>query len=1097
MNTTRIRKTYRLFACRICSVLPAPVPRVTALWLRAAFTFLLPLLICTANAVAQNTITAAGTVKMADGTPLSGATVVQKNGGAATSTNQEGRFSLKVPQGAVLIVSYVGFETKEVPAAASMAVTLASQAISLQDVEVVVDKGYGKSKKLAVSSSIASVKAEEIQNQTGYNLGTLLQGKATGVQVTNTSGGFPKILIRGFTTLNTSSDPLIIMDGINLGRANLNMINVNDIENIDILKDGAAAAIYGSDASGGVIVITTKKGKAGVIKTDIDVNYGREFFAKPNMADAQEYLDIQKRRFSNYTTPSWATNTDWWDEVVVPTNVVNANVGVSGGSEKLTTYASVSYYRTEGPFYYGHTQRATARVNLDYKPSKFISAGTTIYPRFEEWQNSGLGGGTFVAPALGGDMMTAMRTEPILPVHHARPGQNEYSQFSASSIERNPNPAAVLERSRHNNNYALGLVGDVHVDIMPVKNLTLRTQAGLNTGNRFARSYSPPFYNNFFGSRDQNYDSVANNPNQTKDNYLYASRAYSYSGYNVDWRLTNTANYYFSIGADHRFNVLVGYEARKESGASNAVGRAYIPVDQPGLWNPNNAGTPILPTSPNNYVQGEGIRYNETWASYFGRVNYEFNNKYFVELAVRRDGSSRFPANKKWGTFPSVSGSWIASSEKFLQNFKPLSFLKIRAGYGTVGNASFNDPSVGLDLLSRRIVSYGGADNYYVMGGSVSNILALSRPGNPNLIWETTQDVNIAFESYWLQNRLYVNFERYNRKSKDLLYFDNFGRPDLGIRSGAWYNLGTMEVKGMEGVIGYRDKLANGDFTYDVSVNMSRNRVYLNELGTNNNVPLLATSQGPYRVGEDLGGNLIKVDKGGGELGNFFGYQVEGVFQNAGEVDAYVDKQGKKIQPNAVPGDFRFADLNGDGVINESDKTVIGNAYPDLDLGLNIRVGYKGFDLAVGGFGRFGHEVFWVAKKWLEMGSLGSNVLKGSINKAWNGDGSTNAYPRFINDAQDANNNLKSSNSWFIEKGNYFRFNNIQLGYTLNSRLTEKIRMKKLRAYVNLQNIWTITSYKGLNPEIFNNDFGLLSPGFDLSQAPTRKAVTFGLSVGL
>lgn len=1036
--------------------------------------------------LSQSPLTAAGTVRSETGEPLSGATITQKNGGAATATNKDGAFTLKTTTGAVLVISYIGFESVEMSASATMSVVLKPEASSLEDVEVVVDIGYGKSKKLAVSSSIASIKAKEIQNQTGYNMGTLLQGKATGVQVTNTSGGYPKIMIRGFTSLNTSSDPLIIMDGINLGRANLNMINVNDVENIDILKDGAAAAIYGSDASGGVIVITTKRGKAGVVQTDVDVNYGREFYENPGMAGANEYIEVQKRRFANYTTPDWAGSTDWWKTVVVPTNVVNANIGVSGGSEKLTSYASLSYYRTEGPYYHGFTQRATGRVNLEYKPSKFVKAGTTIYPRFENWQNSG----------LGGDMMSALRTEPILPVFHARTGQNEYSQYSASSIERNANPAAVLARSRHNQNYALGLTGDVHVDIMPVKNLTLRTQAGINTGNRYARSYSPPVFNNFFGARDQNYDSVAVNPDQTKDNYLYASRAYTNAGYNVDWRLTYTANYFFNIGADHRFNVLVGYESRKESGASTASGRAYIPVDQPGLWNPNNAGTPILSTSPHNFLNADGTRYNETWASSFGRLNYEFNNKYFIEMAFRRDGSSRFPDNQKYGNFPSISGSWIVSREKFLENIKPLSFLKLRAGYGTVGNASFSDPSVGLDLLSRRIVSYGGADNFYVMGGTVNNILALGRPGNPNLIWETTQDANVAVESYWLKNRLYVNFELYNRKSKDLLFFDNAGRPDLGIRSGAWYNLGTMEVRGMEGVIGFKDRLASG-FTYDVSVNMSRARVYLNKLGTNNSVPLLATSQGSYRVGEDLGGNLIKVDKGGGLLGNFFGYQVLGVFQNQFDINAHTDKQGNIIQPNAVAGDFIYADLNGDGVINENDKTVIGNAYPDLDLGLNLRVGYKGIDLAVTGFGRFGHDVFWVAKKWLQMGSLGSNVMEGSLNNAWNGEGSTNAYPRFINDAQDANNNLKSSNSWFIEKGNYFRFNNVQLGYTFNEKLTNQIKLKRLRAYVNMQNILTITNYKGLNPEIFNTDFGVMAPGFDLSQAPIRKAVTFGLSVGL
>lgn len=1029
-------------------------------------------------------ITSKGIVKAADGTALSGATVAEKNGKAVTTTNQDGYFSFKVASGSILVVSNIGYETKEVAASANVEVMLTPQSTNLADVEVIVDKGYGKSKRIAVSSSIASVRGKDIQNQPAYNLGTLLQGKATGVQVTNTSNGYPKILVRGFTTLNTNTDPLVIMDGINLGRANLNLVNVNDIETIDILKDGAAAAIYGSDASGGVIVITTKRGKAGRTQTDMNVNYGTEFYDNPDMADANEYIEIQKRRFTNYTVPSWAQNTNWWKTVVKPTNIINANVSMSGGSEKLTSYGSVGYYRTEGPYYYGFSQRATARVNIDFKPNRFIKAGTSLYPRWENWQNSGLG-----------DLMAAMRTEPTLPIFVSRPGQNEYSQYAASFIERNANPVAVLARSRHNWNYFIGLIGDVHVDISPVKNLTLRSQVGVNTGNTFSRSYAPPFYNNANGARDQNYDSVASKPDQTKDNYMYASRAYSSGRYNVDWRITNSANYFYSIGAEHKFNLLVGMESRKESGANNGTGRAYIPVDQPGLWNPSNAGTPILSTSPNNFISGDGSRYRETWLSYFGRLNYEYDSKYFIELSVRRDGSSRFPVNNKYGTFPSVSGSWIMSNEKFAQGLKGLSFLKIRGGFGSVGNASFNDPSVGLDLLSTRIVSYGGPNNYYVIGGAPSSILALARPGNPNLIWETTQDINGAIESYWLKNRLYVNFEIYNRKSKDVLFFDDAGRPDLGIRSGSWYNLGTMEVRGIESTIGYKEKLRNG-LTYDVSVGLSRNRVYLNELGTNK-VPILATSQGAYRVGEDLGGTLIKVEKNGGLLGNFYGYEVLGVFQNWFEINAHTDKNGNKIQPNSIPGDFKFADLNKDGMINEKDKTIMGNAYPKLELSVNLRVEYKGFDLAITGYGRFGHKVFWVAKKWFEMGALGSNVFKGSLNKAWNGEGSTNAYPRFINDAQDANNNLKSSNSWFIEKGDYFRLNNVQLGYTLNSRLSEKLHINRLRVYVNLQNIATFTSYKGLNPEIFNTDFGLLAPGFDLSQSPTRKAATFGVAIGL
>jgi TonB-dependent starch-binding outer membrane protein SusC len=1036
------------------------------------------LMLFTTNCFSQ-TITITGLVKGDDGQPIAGATISQKGGKTAAISNSDGAFTVKVNAGAVLVISSVGFESKEMTAAANMEVVLVNKTGELAEVQVTVDKGYGKSKKLAVSSSISSVSGKDLQNQPAYNVGTLLQGRATGVQVTNTSGGFPKILIRGFTSLNTNTNPLIIMDGINLGRANLNLVNVNDIESIDILKDGAAAAIYGTDASGGVIVITTKRGKAGKLQADVTINYGNEFYDNPGLADGAEYLEVQKRRLPGYTTPTWATNTDWWGLTVKPTNVINASVSLSGGSEKVTTFSSLSYFKTEGPLPNEFTQRGTARFNIDYKASNFFSAGATINPRVENWRTNGIG-----------DLMPVMRTEPILPIFVTRPGQNIYSQYSSTFIERNTQPLAALARSKENFNYFLGLIGDVHFDITPVKNLVFRAQYGLNTGNGFARSYSPPFFNSAFGARSQNYDSVPGNNIQTTDNYNYASRAFTSGSYNLDWRSTYTANYGFNIARAHKINVLAGYEVRKESGGGTNSGRAYIPVDQPGLWNPNNAGTPVLATSPNNFINAGGGRYNETWLSYFARVNYEFNNKYFLEGTIRRDGSSRFPESRKYGNFPSVSGSWIVSRENFMSNIRPLSFLKLRAGYGSVGNASFNDPSVGLDLLSRSV---GEGNNFVAFGGGASGVLALGRPGNPNLIWETTNDINFGVESYWLKSRLYVNFDLYDKRSKDVLFNDNIGRPDLGIRAGSWYNLGVLQVKGFEGIVGYKDKTRRG-FAYDLSVNFSRNRVFLNSLGTNN-APIPTGAQGAYRINEDLGGNTVFLEKQGGQIGNFYGLQVLGVFQNWFEINAYTDKAGNKIQPRAVPGDFKFADLNNDGIINENDKKILGNAYPKIEIGTNIRLEYKGFDLAINGYGRFGHKIFWVAKKWFVGGALGSNVFKGSLNKAWNGEGSTNSYPRLINDAGDANNNLKSSNSWFIESGDYFRINNVQLGYTLSRHIADKVRLNSVRLFVNLQNIITFTKYQGLNPEIYNTDLGVLAPGFDLSQQPLRKSVNVGLSV--
>ena len=449
-------------------------------------------LVASANANAQQVIK--GSVKSSNGEPVTGASISIKGKTGGTSTNNEGQFFIKAEKGTPLVITSVSFETREVPASENMEVTVEPKVGQLQEIEILVEKGYGKSKKAAVSSVISTVKGSDLASLPSTNLGSVLQGRATGVQVTHLGGSTPpvqKIQIRGFTTLNTSSDPLIIMDGVNLGRANLNFINLADVENIDILKDASATAIYGSDASGGVIIITTKKGKNGKFQTDVDLSYGNEFYKNPNMASASEYIEVQKRRNIGYTPPANAANTNWWDAAVRNTNLINANVGFSGGSEKLNAYGSLGYVKSEGPFYKGKWQKIMTRLNVDFTPNKVFKMGLNLYPRFENWENSGLG-----------DMMPVMRTEPTLPIYVSRPDLNKFSQYSQSNIERNVNPVAVLDRT-FNRNYQMGFIGGMYAEVNPVRNFYLRTQMSINTDQRYGRGYVPP-YNN--GNLDRNFD---------------------------------------------------------------------------------------------------------------------------------------------------------------------------------------------------------------------------------------------------------------------------------------------------------------------------------------------------------------------------------------------------------------------------------------------------------------------------------------------------------------------------------------------------------------------------------------------------------------
>ena len=337
---------------------------------------------------------------------------------------------------------------------------------------------------------------------------------------------------------------------------------------------------------------------------------------------------------------------------------------------------------------------------------------------------------------------------------------------------------------------------------------------------------------------------------------------------------------------------------------------------------------------------------------------------------------------------------------------------------------------------------------------------------------------------------MYVNFEWFTRKSIDVLYQDAVGRPDLGISSGQWLNLGTIKNRGFESTIGYKSK-SGSRFKYDLSLNLSKVKTTLEKLGIIGD-PVVYSTQGPYRISEDLGGPVTKTEQNGGEIGLFWGYQMLGVFQTQAEIDAY-SKSGTKIQPDAAPGDFKYQDTNGDGTINDDDKVFLGSPYPKLEAGFNIKAEYKGFDLSILTYGRFGHKVLWMGKKWFEMGALGSNVIEGSINKAWNGAGSTNEYPRFVQDNADANKNLTRVSSLFIEKGDYVRINNIQLGYTVPEKWLLK-GVRKIRVYVNMQNPFVFTNYPGLNPEFY---YDRLAPGIDYSQFPIKKSVTAGINIGL
>jgi len=1015
---------------------------------------------------AQSTIK--GFIKSTNGDPVVGASILQKGTKSGTSSDNDGNFILKnVFKNAILQISSVGFNTLEVSASPNMQLVLTPKLDQLQDVEIIVEKGYGKTKKNAVTSVISSVKGTDLAGMPSTNLGSVLQGRASGVQITNSGGGNPptqKILIRGFTSLQNSTDPLIIMDGVNLGRSGLNFVNLADIETIDILKDASGAAIYGSDASGGVIIITTKKGKKGKTQTDADVSYGSAYYQKPNLAGADEYTEIQRRRNPAYVAPPNAANTDWWDATMKSANQINANLSFNSGGEKVNSFASLGYTRSDGNFTVGNPywQKILARLNLDFTPNEALKMGFTLNPRFENWVN----------PGGMGDLMPVVRTEPTLPIYTLRPTFNKYSQFSQTGIDRNVNPIAALSRGIFNKNYAVGIIGSAYMDISPIRNFHLRSQMNINSTQTYSAGYTPRFFN---GNLDRNYD-----PNDPATLNL-SDNAYNSSASAFNWIWVQTANYTANLRNQHMFNFLVGYEARKEFGLGNSAAR-YRSQD------PDNPDYYYLNYMQGNYISTGGYEYQDTWGAIFGRINYNYKGKYFAEINARRDASSRFYSENRYALFPSGSLGWIVTNESFIKPFKQLNYLKLRASYGQIGNSSLNDPASFLSFLSP---SYGSV-NVATFGDPRVGypILTVARPANPKLKWERNIDQNIGFDSYWFESRLYVNFELYKRTAKDLLFTDFIGRPELGIPGGQRLNLGQISNKGWEATIGFKNK-PKSKLKYDISANFSRNTPYLDSYGLTGD-PVLGEAQGFYRISEELQGPYTRSELGH-EIGKYWGFQKLGIFQNQFEINAHTDKQGNLIQPNARPGDFKFQDTNGDGVINDRDRVYMGSRNPKLEVGLNIRLEYKGFDFSISGYGRFGHQVLWFSKKFLAQGALGANVLAGSAGKAWNGEGSTNSYPRFVQDG--ATPDLLRFSSWFLENGDYFRLNNLQIGYSIPNNLVKFIQ--RARVYVNAQNLITFTRYPGLNPEIYNSDLPINANGVDLSQFPVKKTIIVGVAIGL
>lgn len=994
-----------------------------------------------------------GRVSTSDGQPVAGATVLIKDTFNGTVTNSQGEYTLSnVPGDAVAVYSMLGYETQEIAVGGrSMVNVVFEESAAMIDDVVVI--GYGTVRRQDLTSSIATVSGDKL---TGFSTGNpmnALQGQAAGIQISQggSPGTAPRVIIRGITTVN-SSEPLYVVDGVPLTPgSNINQINSEDIKAIDVLKDASASAIYGTRASNGVILITTKRGiQNGDGRTHFQVHtsIGFQTLDKPSVADAATYEKAFKARYTNDGTDwssAWyangftkdnltaADNTDWWDQTINKLALQqDHSVSFQGGTEKFAFSGSVGYFRQESQTDYGYWDRFTARFNIDYKLNDMVKMGVDFNPRWESWDNTN-------AP-----IYAAMSMDPTTPVYRAIDEwdvENPYNNYARAYHNQEWNPVASVNRSDdHTDEY--GIIMNPYLQIEPVKGLIVRSQFGVNGRFSVRDIFSPEFY----------IDNLEQNENTKADRRIYT---------NVDWTWTNTATYMKTFAEKHNLNAMLGFTMEQ-------FGEYYLTGSQEGVPSNYKDLRYVSAGTKNPAVSGTNVY--SSLISYLGRVMYNYDQKYYITGAVRVDGSSKFPSGNKYATFPSVSAAWRITGEEFMADQNVVSELKLRGGWGRVGNQDIDNSAYLYTLNTTN----------YVFGGSRVVGTEIAQVGNPDLKWEIVEDWTIGLDANFLANRLTFNADYFQKLSKDMLY-KKANPLILGYpmwNGEMWENVGSIKSNGVELSLNWADRA--GDFYYNIGANLTHIRTIAKKFNGEAYIDAV----------EFYGGNNIIRNAEGGQLSRFYGYVVDGIFQSWEEVLNYTDNNGNLLQPDAQPGDFRYRDLNGDGTIDNEDRTYLGNAFPKVSLGLNFNFAYKGFDLTANFYGTFGNNIYNSTLRGFYSGDGGQNVYADAYDKAWSWENTSGTNPRFS--VEDANGNYKKVSSFFVENGSYMRLKLLQLGYTIPKSKTGNLG---IRVYASAQNLFTITGYSGFDPEVALQSGSVMETGVDNILYPNPRVFMFGLNL--
>ncbi len=970
------------------------------------------------------------------GEPLPGATVVVEGTTQGTTADLDGRYTLSVSAGSVdLVARFLGYIDNPVTVELASGENITQDFfldpdITMLDEFIVV--GYGVQRKSDLTGSIASVSGEDLASQSEGNIATLIQGRASGVQVTSTSGApgtGVSIRIRGTGTVGDPS-PLYVVDGILTN--DISTINPNDIANIEILKDASATAIYGSRGANGVVLVTTKTGTEGVSQITYESLGGvRSPWKKPDLLNSEEWFDvISIARFNANMAPfpliapanNLAQTTDWFDEVTRRGRVQSHNLSFSEGTERTSYMLSGGYYEEKGIVDKSDYNRLNFRANIDSRMKSWLNVGTRLSMSHSKRN---------VVPAdyYNGIINVAQKLDPITPVE-------DESGFISSPYTDVKNPVAALYRDT-NESSALTFLGNTFLDLTPIEGLTLRSSLSLELRRSNGHIYNPSY--NMAPDERQDLSVVE------KSNSLYNG-----------WLWDNTATYRFDI-EEHGFTLLAGYTAEQNYSEWITGRKQNTPGDDRELQYLDAA-------TEGEQVFNSGVE--NAMYSYLARLNYTYSDRYLLTTSVRRDGSSVFGPGNRFGNFPSVSVGWRMLNENFMDfvNRNVFSEVKLRAGWGQVGNARIGAYGFASTVATTQPWSYS---HDYVFGNSVAIGAAANSMANQNIKWETVESTNFGVDMEFLNSRVTASVDYFVKETKDMLV-----RVPLPIYAGylssPYSNVGSVENKGIELNLGYQNE-ATRELRYSVNFNISSIRNEVLSLGEGQPI-----SGGGFRAFTTTRTEV------GQPVGAFYGYVTDGVFQNTDEVAA-------GNQPNAVPGDFRFKDLDGDGEITAEDREFIGSPHPDFFFGFNFNAEYKGFDLSLFFQGVQGNDIF-NAQKWYTMNPALTTAKSRDILGYWYpGSGINDMYGL---NAGSTNDNLRASD-FFIEDGSYLRLKNLQVGYTFSGN---QQWFSDIRVYLSAQNLLTLTSYSGLDPEIGG---GTLSQGLDYGTYPQTRAVSLGINVKL